>query len=698
MPIHSSPATGPGPARGARLALAVAILLAWVNLALAGRWATEPGALHGPRLLPYIVGLAAATLTLLAGTRWAAAATRAEAAAVGLSGALMLGAAFLTAFPVGQWNQIPFEDDWPGLLQLTLNGLDTLRHGAVVGWQWAFLGGYHTSADLSQSLAVPAWLPIALAGPTIGFHLFLVIVTAAIPMAAWYDVRASDGGVAGGYAAGLSSVVTGGYFATVMHSGMGNSTAGAAMVAVALAASHAARRGRRWGGPVLTFALALALYSHAAFYLYGAVCLGVEALFYRDGKGAMRSAVALGAAFLAALPLHWELLRYPSWFFTNNLYFDQPPAFDWTGFVRQVWYATEMLAMPGRWFNDYGGLTYVFLIVILWMAWRDRTRAGFYAWATVAIVITLRLNSPQLGLVAGRQLHLLPVLVAPALAGFIVGHAPGGRAGRVALAALVALFVAVPYTPVRHLPDVRAFNPALVDQLQQASGQMVLLENSPHWDMISDPAARTERSRFDVHYEALLPAATGKRFFGQPQDGYHRSRFRGHSLAGGGFRGLAIGQVPPDVFTGEMRRWGVQHLFVWSHASKAYVAALPGFTPRWKDGDWQEYSMDAADTRSVVTAAGRATLEALTPVGGRVVLRGVPAGTPVVVRTHYHPAWTASADGRPVALRAEGDQIAFDSPFAEGVVQLSYDRRPWLTALALLALMAGVAGVLRIPA
>ena len=77
------------------------------------------------------------------------------------------------------------------------------------------------------------------------------------------------------------------------------------------------------------------------------------------------------------------------------------------------------------------------------MAWRDRTRAGYYAWATLAIVLTLRLNSPQLGLVAGRQLHLLPVLVAPALAGFICRHAPGGWLGRVTLVALVALFVAV---------------------------------------------------------------------------------------------------------------------------------------------------------------------------------------------------------------------------------------------------------------
>ncbi len=699
MPTHSSPAVHPGSAQAARLALAASLAVAWVNLSMTGRWADEPGALHGWRLWPYAATLAAATLTtVLAGRLRPSTPAPAEGRGVAAAGGVMLAVAFLTTFPPATWSLIPFYDDWPGLLQLTLNGIDALQHGAVVGWQWAFLGGYHTSADLSQSLAVPAWLPIALAGPAVGFHLFLALVTVAIPLAAWLDIRASEGATAGAYTGGLSAVVTGGYFATVMHSGMGNSTAAAASVAIVLAASHAARRGRRWGGPVMALALALTLYSHAAFYGYATVCLAVEALFYRDGRGALRSAIALGVAFLAALPLHWELVRYPAWFVANNLSFEAPPSFDWMGLLRQVWWATEILALPGRWFNDYGGLTHVFLIVIVWMAWRDRTRAGFYAWATLAIVLTLRLNSPQLGLVAGRQLHLLPVLVAPALAGFLWAHAPGGLPGRLGVAGLVALFVAVPYQSVPHLPDVRLFNPTLIDRVQRADGHLVLLENNPHWDMISDRTVRTETSRFNVHYESLLPAATGKLFYGQPQDGYHRSVFRGHSLAGGGFRGQAIETVPHETFAAEMRRWGVQRLFVWSGGSRRYLGSHPGFGLRWEHDAWQEYEMLDADPRSVVTIAGTGALGALTPVGGQVALHGVPRGTPVVVRTHFHPAWSASSSGRPVALRAVDSQIAFDAPGdGDVVVQLSYDRRPWLTLLAVVALLAGMAMLARMP-
>ena len=699
MPPHSNPAPQHDPGRAARLALGICLALAWINVATAGRWAGEPGALYSWRLWPYIVALVIATAIVLFGRSRGEAPSRAEGRLVAAAGWALLAAAFLTTFPPTVWNQIPFYDDWPGLLQITLNGIDTLRHGALVGWQWAFLGGYHTSADLSQSLAVPAWLPIALAGPLVGFHLFLALVTLAIPLSVWFDVRSSEGAVAGAYAAGCSAIVTGGYFATVMHSGMGNSTAGAAWIALTLMASHAARRGRRWGGPVMALALTLTLYSHAAFYVYGTVCLAAEALFYRDWRGAVRSAFALGVAFVAALPLHWELLRYPEWFVTNNLYFSASPSFDWTGLLRQVWWATEILVLPWRWFNDYGGLTHILLAIVLWVAWRDRSRAGFYAWATVAIVLTLRFNSPQLGLVAGRQIHLLPVLVAPALAGFIALHAPGGALGRGVLVAVVALFVAVPYTAVPHFPDVKHFNAALVERVQQAGGHLVLLENNPHWDMISDPAVRTERSRFDVHFESLLPAATGRLFFGQPQDGYHRSRFRGSSLAGGGLAGVAIDAVPTEVLVDQLRRWGVQHLFVWSERAQRHLASRPEFVRRWQHDDWQEFELIDADPRSVVTTPGQGSLRGLSPVGGEVVLRGVTRGTPVVVRTHFHPAWRASLDGSSVSLRSDHEQLTFDAP-ADGdlVVRLSYDRRPWLTGLSVATLLLGMAVLARMGA
>lgn len=695
MRSHSSAAASGRDGRIAAAALGLTLGLAWGNLALTGRWADVPGALHGSRLPLYSALLACATigLVLAVTSRRPAVPPRPcplAATAVAGAGLLLLVAAFLTTFPPAVWTDIPFYDDWPGLLQITLDGIDLLSHGALVGWQWNFLGGYQTSADLSQSLAVPALLPVLLFGPTVGFHLFLALVSIAVPLAVYTDLRLEGDEIAARFSAGVAAVATAGYFGTVMRSGMANSTAGAAFVALALAGSHAARRGRRWGAPLLVLALTLTLYSHAAFFIYGAIVLGVEALFLRSWRPAVRAGVALAAAFLAALPLHWELLRYPGWFVTNNLYFEPPAAFDWQGLVMQVFYATEILLRPGRWFNDYVGLTHVALPVMAWMAWRDRTRAGFYAWATLAIVVLLRFNAPQIGIISSRQMHLLPVLIGPPLAMFLLRHAPGGWPLRATLLALLAVFVAVPFSGVPHVSGVRAFDPALVDRVASRDGNLVLLENNPHWDMISAPDGETEESRFDVHYEALLPEATGQRFFGQPQDGYHRSRFRGYSLAGGGFRGRPIEDVPGGAFAGELRRWGVRWLYVWSGASRRALSTNHRFTRGWADGPWVEFQLAGADPRAVVTATGAGTIRSTTPVSGEIALRDVRRGDPVVVRTHYFPAWSAAWNGQPVALRPAGDQIAFDAP-ADGdlIVTLHYDRRIWLSMLAVAGLAAG---------
>ena len=211
----------------------------------------------------------------------------------------------------------------------------------------------------------------------------------------------------------------------------------------------------------------------------------------------------------------------------------------------------------------------------------------FLSWATVAIVLTLRFNSPQLGLVAGRQLHLLPVLDSAGACRLHLPVCPGGAIGRGALVAVVALFVAVPYTAVPHVADVRQFNPALIERVQQAGGHLVLLENNPHWDMIGDPVVRTERR---------ASTCTTSRSCRRPPDGSSSDNrktapsqpFRGSSLAGGGLGGLAIDAVPTEALVDQLRRWGVEHLFVWSARAQQHLASRPEFMRRWQHGDWQE--------------------------------------------------------------------------------------------------------------
>ena len=157
--------------------------------------------------------------------------------------------------------------------------------------------------------------------------------------------------------------------------------------------------------------------------------------------------------------------------------------------------------------------------------------------------------------------------------------------------------------------------------------------------------------------------------------------------------GRAIGAVPVEEVTAELRKWGVRHLIVWSQASLAYLRRHSDvFAERWGSGPWHEFEYLAADTRDVATTAGSGRIVAFDPLGAQIALDGVQAAAEVVVRTNYHPSWSAHVQGTGLAVPLEpvGGQLGFRAP-RDGsyVVTLVYPRRPWLTVLALACVLLG---------
>ena len=78
------------------------------------------------------------------------------------------------------------------------------------------------------------------------------------------------------------------------------------------------------------------------------------------------------------------------------------------------------------------------------------------------------------------------MLTAPALAGFVLRWA-GTRKLAIALIALIALYVHTSFAPIRHVPELRAFDPALIDRIATLDGNMVLVEVSPHREAGASP-------------------------------------------------------------------------------------------------------------------------------------------------------------------------------------------------------------------
>ncbi len=681
------------PAWAPRAALWVALTLAWLNFLSTGRWASLPGALQGWKAPWYAAALAAATLLAMAGRRQIGRPVAIPGLALRLlcaAGAGVIGAGLLLRLPLSSWPLIPFWDDWPVIYQEAVNGVRMLRQGAVVGWNWGLLGGYPTSTEIAQSIALLAFLPMQIFGERIGFHLLHAIFFLSVPVFVWWDLRQEDrrfGVLAGAFAAFFAA----GFYGTLARSGDTNSLAGMWCAGLALVGSRGARLGRRWGTPVMLLALTFGLYSHVAFVVYALIYLALESAYFRDRAAAVRLVAVSVFAGLAALPLHWEAIRYPSFLSVNNIVFDPATPLDWGNVARSLYYNVEILVLPHRWFNDYRSLANIWWPVMLVVAVSARrSRAGFYAAAAVLSQLLLRLNTGEFGVIFDRIMHMFPMLTAPALAGFVLFQA-GTRGLAVAIAAVLTLYVQASFAPVPHVASVRDFNPPLVDRLGTLDGHLVLLEFSPHKDMDSAPERQSPKTPFDAHFEGLLPDATGKRFYGQMWDGWAWNVFRGQMVAAGTFRGQAIAATPPPVFEAEMRRWGVKHLVVWSDAMKAYLAGTGRFVERWRQDPWSSFELAEADVRSVVTPRGHGALAGVGFHRADVELSGVAEGDLVVVRTNFHPAWRARTSATDIPVFSEGGQLAFRAPASGSyTVHLEYPRRGWLSIGAALVFLFGV--------
>lgn len=683
----------------ARTAMLASLAIMCLNYAGTSRWAHIPGSLHGPKQ-PIFIAVLILT-TILALWPWPSARPPLGRAArlTGWSGVILLAVLFFIWFPPGAWRQIPFLDNWPARYLSTMQGIDLLKRGTVAGWQWSYLGGYHLSSDVTQSLSALALVPVWLFGSAPGFHLLHFLLFLSLPVLVFWDLAPEDQETRQ-VAAGVTAIVTAGFSYLLLRSGDTNSLAGVAGTMLTLVASRAAARGLRWGGPLLLGALVLLNYVHAGFLLYAVLFLVVEALFYRDRVRLVRALLAAACAFVAGLPLYWESWRYPHYFVPNNVMFDPGVAFEWTSFARKLYYNVELLWLPGRWLNDFTGLAAICLPITAYVASRVRSRAGLYAWIALTTTVLLRFNTPEFAYLFLRPVHMLAVCLGPVLAVFL-SRFVGRRALVLAFLALVAAYLQILVFQVPHIATLRDANPSLVDRVTALDGALVLVENTPHRDMDADPRRTTEPTPFGAHVEQVLAAATGRRLYAGLWDGWQWSPYRDQLLAGGAFRGVAIALVPVDDFTAELRKWGIRHLVVWSRASLGYLREHPAlFAERWNSGAWHQFEYLAADTRDVWASAGTARLISFDALGGTVQLDAVRAGAELIVRTNYYPAWTARVErtAEPIALHANNGQLAFSAP-ADGSyrVVLSYPRRTWLALIALGVGLLGAATLSRWP-
>lgn len=659
-----------------RLAAAASVLLLWWQFLLTARWAHVAGSLHGPKRLYYLAALVVASIALVTWKRQDAVEPGRWERLLGVGGLVLLAVSVFVWFPPDTWTQIPYLDNWATRFQTSIDGIHLLRQGSATGWNWYFLGGYSSATDITQNLTLLSLLPVAILGDEVGFHLLHVILLFAVPLLVFADLRLAGERSAAWLALALTSVTMAGLVSfPLFRSGDTNSLAGVAMTMTAIVCSHAARTGRRWGAPLFVASLVALAWSHVGFLIYAGLLIAGDLVLARAWRHVRLVALGFAVAVVAALPLTWELWRYPSLFLANNVRFDPDEPVVWSRLARQIYYNVEMTWLPGRWFNDYGGLTRALLPIIVCAALVCRRRMAFYAAGALLMIGLLWFNAAEFGYVFQRPVHMLAVLTPVAITGLLI-EAGASTWRRVAIVVFVFVYVQIWWSPVPHVDGVSRVEPALAAEVAAADGALVLVENTFHRDMDRSPNRDSEPTPVPVHLERMLSLATDRRFYAGMWDGMQWVPFRERLLSGGTFHGAPIAETPYEDFTAEMHKWGVSDLAVWSRGAREYLDGTPGYVRTWTVEPWHGYRLEHADVRAVATANGAGRLDELTPFGARVSLTDVQQGERVVVRTSYHPAWQAEADGQPVPLVDDHGQLAFDAPRGGSVtVYLRYPKR-----------------------
>ncbi len=215
-----------------------------------------------------------------------------------------------------------------------------------------------------------------------------------------------------------------------------------------------------------------------------------------------------------------------------------------------------------------------------------RSRIGFYAWLAVLTQLLLRLNTPEAGAGFDRIQHMLPMLTAPALAGFVL-RAGGTRklaAGLLVVIAPVRLhgFLADPARP-----DAAGVQPAAHRPHRGQRRQPRARRDQPAPRHGQPPHAPEPTTPFDVHFEGLLPGVAGQRFYSQMIDGWVWNIYRGQ-VVGAAPSGTSDRRDADRRLRAEMPM-GRRHLFVWTEDSRDYLADERAIPRTLAGGRWSQF-------------------------------------------------------------------------------------------------------------
>ncbi len=609
------------------------------------------------------------------------------------AGIIVLIGYFFVAFPIKDINSIPFHEDFVQFYTLSMQGINTLMHGSVFGWNSSMLGGYYTASDMVSDKAF-FLLPFMAFGSRVGFHLMILAFILAIPLLIyWFISLKSSETTTRSIAFILAVPFALYYFRSALRTGTLDSMMAAPFFILNLIALELLYQKKRYAGFLLGLSLVLTFYLHMGIFILSSLFIFAEWLIREDKPENFRRLGLIAVlALLATMNFTGFFLSDPGYFTLNNGQFAASPMgslnmFAWVGdLISEL----ERLAVLNFAPHELLGLVFIFLPAILLFRkyYKNVIEAAKYFWFLAAAAVISIAGRSTLILIFQSANHILPIFLAVVLT-FLLS-AEFKRFRLLAISILICIPVVVSPSPERfpHVKDLASFDKSLVANIKKMDGNMILLEARDTWNLVSDAGKQSEPDPLRIHAESLFPMETGKNFFTYYTAGYSHSRFRGNALDSGSFRGHMISDYPVNTFNGLMKKWGIRYLILWSSASRDYFSRYPQYYRLiWHDKNWYEYKFLGADTRSVASPHGSGILKNDDPFGKRVELSSVRKNDEIVVRSDMMPQWKAYYNGSPIPLYAKDGQMAFRAP-ADGnyVITMRFPKYALFSLISLCSL------------
>jgi len=602
---------------------------------------------------------------------------------------------FLIYFPPNTFNAIPFHEDFTQFFTLSLNGIDTLRHGSVFGWNSQMLGGYYTIADIVSNKAF-FLAPFLIFGSRAGFHLMILFFVFLFPILCniLLSLNTKNEQVRS-ISMILSTTFLFYFFRSILHTGTLDSLMGVDCFLLNMIAAELLFKGKRYSSFILALTMSISFYAHLGIFLMSAIFIFFALLSSKE-KGKYFTRLAITAFFVSLMTIH-----FTHFFLTNNNYFifdnsRLSPANVTIAAITGSLIASlkELLPIVTLQFapHELAGIVFIFLPIGFWV-WGTANENGspkkYYLMMATAFILSF-FGRSAFQLIFQSLNHVLPIFIVFSVSFWLYATAKHNKYA-VAIVLLSLPIILTPFPgPFPHISSLYSYNKALMSRVNKMDGNLILLETRSTWNLLDNGEKKTDFDPLRIHAESLFPYETGKDFFTYYTEGYSHSRFRGNAINSGTYMGKMISRYPISTFNDLMKKWGIRYLILWSNTSTKYFSAYPDHYQRmWSDKNWVVFRYLNADTRSVVTASGSGTLINKDPFEKQIILRNVAKNDEIIIRSNYLKQWQFSYPSSRVKLYEKNGQIAFKAPHSGSyTVKLAFPKYYFLSFIAFSAMIS----------